>query len=103
MPILEELLNSVGDSNTLSPTLGLCSGFWQVKFSPESRGYTAFSTPSGNFRYCRMPMSSAADEKKNLLYFTPYGNCTANPEEALGSVLSRRRGRPVGGGGEAAP
>ena len=56
MPVLEEILNSLGDENAVFSTLDLCSGFWQVELDPDSRAYTAFSTPSGHFQYRRMPM-----------------------------------------------
>lgn len=56
MKVLEELLNSLGEKNTVFPTLYLCSGFWQVEPHTDNREYTAFFTPSGHYYYRRMPV-----------------------------------------------
>ncbi|KAK4307194.1 hypothetical protein Pmani_020169 [Petrolisthes manimaculis] len=44
MPVLEEILQNLGEQNTVFSTLDLCSGFHQVELHQESRPYTAFST-----------------------------------------------------------
>jgi hypothetical protein len=31
-------------------------GYWQTELHPESRDYTAFITPSGCYRWARVPM-----------------------------------------------
>ena len=56
LPVLSDLLQSLGEHNSVFSSLGLMSGFWQVPLAPESRPLTAFSTPSGHFHYVRLPM-----------------------------------------------
>ena len=56
LPILTDLLHSLGENNSIFSTLDLMSGFWQVPLAPDSRPLTAFSTPAGHFQYLRLPM-----------------------------------------------
>ena len=49
MPVLEKILQSLGDNNSVFSTLDLYSDFYQVDLSQESREITAFSTPSGHY------------------------------------------------------
>ena len=56
LPVLTDLLQSLGDKNAVFSSLDLMSGFWQVPLAPESRPLTAFSTPAGHFQYVRLPM-----------------------------------------------
>ena len=54
LPVLSEVLNGLGGKKVFS-TLDLLSGFWQVPLAEESKDLTAFSTPSGHFRFEVMP------------------------------------------------
>ena len=56
LPILSDILQSLGDSNTVFSSIDLLSGFWQIPLDPESREITAFSTPSGHYEWLRLPM-----------------------------------------------
>ena len=55
LPVLKDLLMSLGHGNTIFSSLDLLSGYWQVKMAPSSREITAFSTPNGHFEFKRMP------------------------------------------------
>ncbi len=56
LPILSDLLQSLGDSNTVFSSVDLLSGFWQIPLDAKSREITAFSTPSGHYEWLRLPM-----------------------------------------------
>ena len=56
LPVLSDILQSIGKDNTVFTTLDLKSGFWQIPLSQESRPITAFSTPKGHFEWLRCPM-----------------------------------------------
>lgn len=55
LPVLKDLLMSLGRGNTIFTSLDLLSGYWQVPMAPKSREVTAFSTPSGHYEWLRMP------------------------------------------------
>ena len=55
LPVLKDLLMSLGQGNSVFTSLDLLSGYWQVPLAPESREVTAFSTPQGHFHWLRMP------------------------------------------------
>ncbi len=55
LPVLSDLLMSLGHGNKFFSSLDLLSGYWQVPLAPESREITAFSTPNGHFEWLRMP------------------------------------------------
>ncbi len=55
LPILSDLLISLGQGNKIFSSLDLHSGYWQVPLAPESREITAFSTLTGHFEWLRMP------------------------------------------------
>ncbi len=55
LPIVSDLLMSLGQGNKIFSSLDLFSGYWQVPLLPESIEVTAFSTPSGHFEWLRMP------------------------------------------------
>ncbi len=55
LPVLGDLLMSLGQGNTIFSSLDLLSGYRQVPMAAESRDITAFSTPSGHFDWLRMP------------------------------------------------
>ena len=56
LPVLQDLLQSIGPNNTVFSTLDLKSGFWQIPLDENSRHITAFSTPSGHYEWLRCPM-----------------------------------------------
>ncbi len=49
LPVLSELLQSIGKGNTAFTSLDLLSGLWQIPMDKESREITAFSTPPGHY------------------------------------------------------
>ena len=51
LPVLKDLLMSLGQGNKYFSSLDLVSGYWQIPMAPESRAITAFSTP----HWLRMP------------------------------------------------
>ena len=55
LPVLKDLLMSLGSGNSAYSSLDLLSGYWQVPMAPESRHITAFSTPNGHWEFLRMP------------------------------------------------
>ncbi len=56
LPILSNLLQSLGDSNTVFSSIDLISGFWQIPMDAKSREITAFLKPSGRYEWLRLPM-----------------------------------------------
>ncbi len=54
--ILRDMLQSLGDSNTVFSFTDLISGFWQIPLDAKSREVTDFSTPSGHYEWLRLPM-----------------------------------------------
>ncbi len=56
LPILSDLLQSLGDSNTVFSSIDLISDFWQIPLDAKSREITAFSTPFGHYEWLRLPM-----------------------------------------------
>ena len=55
MPILSDILQSLGKDNAVFSNLDLLSGYWQIPLDEKSREITAFSTPLGHFEFLRMP------------------------------------------------
>lgn len=55
IPDMRALTDSMRGANVYS-ALDLCSGFYQIPLSKESRPVTAFSTPLGLYQWCVMPM-----------------------------------------------
>ncbi len=55
LPVLEDLLMSLGKGNRYFSSLDFLAGYWQVKMAPASRAVTAFSIPNGHFEFKRMP------------------------------------------------
>ncbi len=56
LPVLSELLQSIGKYNTVFTSFDLLSGFWQIPMDKESREITPFSTPAGHYEWLRLPM-----------------------------------------------
>lgn len=56
LPILRDILQSIGSGNTVFTSLDLLSGFFQIPLDKESREITAFSTHNGHYEWLRTPM-----------------------------------------------
>ncbi len=56
LPILSDLLQSLGSSNTVFSSIDLLSGFCQIPLDAKSREITAFSTPLGHYEWLRLPV-----------------------------------------------
>ena len=56
LPILSDVLQSIGEGNNYFTILDLLSGYYQIELDPNSKKYTAFSTHSGHYHYKRTPM-----------------------------------------------
>jgi hypothetical protein len=54
MPRTDDLIDRVGRAKVLTK-IDLSSSFHQVALDRESRQYTSFSTPFGQYQYCRLP------------------------------------------------
>ena len=54
MPLIEELIAKVGESNFLTK-LDLAKGFYQVELEAEAQAKTAFVSPVGKFQFTCMP------------------------------------------------
>ena len=54
LPDIDDILSQLGNAKFFS-ALDLSSGFHQIPMNPESKKYTAFSTPQGHYHYNRMP------------------------------------------------
>ena len=63
IPTIEDVLPNLSKAKIFS-TVDLKCGFWQVKLDDESADLTTFNTPSGRFRWLRMPfgISTAPEE-----------------------------------------
>ncbi len=55
LPVLRDLVMSLGWGNKFFCSLDLLSGYWQLPRAPESREITVFSTREGHFDFIRMP------------------------------------------------
>ena len=55
LPVLKDLLMSLGQGNKYFSSLDLVSGYWKVPMVPESMAITAFSTPQGHYHWLCMP------------------------------------------------
>ncbi len=56
LPILSDLLQSLGDSNIVFSSIYLLLGFWQINLDAKSREITVFSTPSDHYEWLRLSM-----------------------------------------------
>lgn len=100
LPRIEDVLHAAKTTSYMS-TLDLQSGYFQVSVAEEDRDKTSFITPSGTFRFKRMPMglrNSGAtfqrliDRLKSNLFV---GKQTASMEAETGVPLNHQSGRPV--------
>ena len=55
LPVLSDLLMSLGEGNRYFTSLDMLSGYWQIPVAKESQDITAFSTPHGHYNFVRMP------------------------------------------------
>ena len=55
MPQVDELLDWLGTARFFS-TLDLTKGYWQIRFSPESKEKSAFSTPYRLYQFNTLPL-----------------------------------------------
>ncbi len=60
LPVLSDLLISLGCGNTIYSTLDQVSRYCQVPIAPESKEITAFSTPNGHYYWLHMPFGLKA-------------------------------------------
>ncbi len=56
LPVLKDLLMSLGRGNKIFSSLDLIFGYWQVAMAPDSWEVTAYSTPGGHYEFLKMPM-----------------------------------------------
>ncbi|XP_051155402.1 uncharacterized protein LOC127277975 [Leptopilina boulardi] len=69
LPRIHEILKHIGTSKIFS-TLDFKSGYWQIPMAPESKKYTAFSTPDGGqyqFRVMPFGLKNAPGTFQNLM------------------------------------
>ncbi len=55
LPVISDTLRSLGTESKLFTTLDIKSAYWQTELQEDSEDMTAFSTPTGHYRYKRMP------------------------------------------------
>ncbi len=48
LPVISDILRSLGTENTLFSTIDIKSAFWQIELHDDSKDLTAFSTPTGH-------------------------------------------------------
>lgn len=53
LPRIDDILDTLGNTKYFS-SLDLCSGYWQVKLTPESRSKSAFVTHCGLYEFVRL-------------------------------------------------
>ncbi len=56
LPVLSELLQSVGKHNTVFTSLDLLSGVWLIPMDDKPWEITAFTTPAGHYEWLRLPV-----------------------------------------------
>ena len=54
LPVISDILHGLGTENKYFSTIDIKSAFWQIELEEESKDMTAFSTPTGNYRFKRM-------------------------------------------------
>lgn len=55
LPLIQDIIRNIGTENILFSTLDIKSAFWQIELAENSKDYTAFSTPTGHYRFRRLP------------------------------------------------
>ncbi len=51
LPVISDILRSLGTTNKLFSTMDIKSAFWQIELDEASRPLTIFSTPSGHYHF----------------------------------------------------
>ncbi len=51
LPVISDILRSLGKENQLFSTIDIKSAFWQVELHGDSKDMTAFSTPTVHYRF----------------------------------------------------
>ncbi len=54
LPVISDVLQSLGTSNKLFSTIDINSAFWEIELDEASRPLTAFSTPTSHYEFRRM-------------------------------------------------
>ncbi len=49
LPVISDVLRSLGTANKLFSTIDIKSAFWQIELDESSRPLTAFSPPTGHY------------------------------------------------------
>ncbi len=80
LPILKDLLMSLGQGNKIFSSLHLLSGYWQVPMAPKSREIIAFSTPTGHHEFRRMSFrlksaSNISKDDKHIVFRYAWESC----------------------------
>ncbi len=75
LPVISAILHSFGTENTLFSTIDIKSAFWQIELQDDSKDMTAFSTPTGHYRFKRMPfgLSNSLLTYMRLMNMVLYG------------------------------
>ena len=55
MPLVDDLLETIGDEPEYFTSLDLYSGYFQIPLTKEASEKSAFVTPDGQYKYLRMP------------------------------------------------
>ncbi len=55
LPVISDILRSLGTENTLYSTIDIKSALWQIVLHDKSKDLTAFFTPTGHYRLKRIP------------------------------------------------
>ncbi len=55
LPVISNILRSLGADNTLFSIIDIKFVFWQVELHDDSKDLTALSIPTGHYRFNRMP------------------------------------------------
>ena len=55
MPLVDDLLETIGDEPEYFTSLDLYSGYFQILLTKEASEKSAFVTPDGQYKYLRMP------------------------------------------------
>ncbi len=50
LPVISDILRSLGTTNKLFSTIDIKSAFWQIELNEASRPLTAFSTPTVHYQ-----------------------------------------------------
>ena len=74
LPLIDTMLDLLAEAKYFT-TLDIVSGYWQIAMEPSAKENTAFSTYSGLYEFCKMPLGS--------------GECTGDIPEVYGGSAGR--------------